>query len=179
MPPCGRRIKFSCLHISFIFFLSLTQNNHSKFFSQRILQSTHLGLADAVPGTIIVLPPLMFFCQPRMSSPTTWTIKVLLTFQDRSLVSFMKIGSQNEFWAARLEEVIKKAWQQVDPWTGPKQSEAPPWSPELGMHTLLPFLQRELFQSHHLERLGSCWDHLDWIYGWTQFRFLHKILRFW
>ena len=45
---CGLKIKFKCLHISFMLFFSLTQNYLSKPISQNILHSTHLGLAHDV-----------------------------------------------------------------------------------------------------------------------------------
>lgn len=42
------KVKFRCLHFSFILFLSLTQNCLSRYFFQDILLSTHLALASAI-----------------------------------------------------------------------------------------------------------------------------------
>ena len=48
VPICGLKIKFRCLHISFMLFFGLTQNYLSKPISKNILHSTHLGLAHDV-----------------------------------------------------------------------------------------------------------------------------------
>lgn len=41
-----------------------------------------------------------------------------------------------------------------------------------------PFPQWELFQRHNLEKVRWCWDHLESISDWMQFRPLYKLLRF-
>lgn len=64
-------------------------------------------------------------------------------------------------------------------WTWAVRGSAPPLLPSPEHTFCPPFLQREQFQGHSLERVSCCWDHLDSVRDWTQLRPLYNLLRFW
>lgn len=99
---------------------------------------------------------------PKLPSPITEKLEILLI----SLHEFEWSSVGESCW-----EDVAAGWPMN--WTQASRDSSP--SPSLKCF----FFHHLRFHRCNLERARSCWDHLDWIYYWTQLRPLYKCLRLW